>query len=102
MVLVTTDEVLTEFLTALSCGGPEVRNVAVEMVRAIMDDSEVKVVAQFREGFLGGMDRYAAREDKSYSLTDCVSMNVMDSLEMKEVLTNDHHFEQEGFVVLIR
>jgi len=29
-------------------------------------------------------------------------MNVMESHAMSEVLTNDHHFEQEGFNVLIR
>ena len=29
-------------------------------------------------------------------------MNVMYSEGIKEVLTNDRHFEQEGFVVLIR
>jgi hypothetical protein len=28
-------------------------------------------------------------------------MNVMDARGIREILTNDHHFEQEGFVVLI-
>ena len=36
--LVTTDEVLSEFLAALSAGGPVVRRAAVEMVRAIYAD----------------------------------------------------------------
>jgi len=29
-------------------------------------------------------------------------MNVMESHGLTEVLTNDHHFEQEGFAVLIK
>jgi predicted nucleic acid-binding protein len=37
-----------------------------------------------------------------YSLTDCISMNAMRAEALTEVLTNDHHFEQEGFTVLMR
>jgi predicted nucleic acid-binding protein len=60
------------------------------------------VVPQSRESFLRALGRYEERRDKQYSLTDCVSMNVMDSEGILTVLTNDHHFEQEGFVVLIK
>jgi predicted nucleic acid-binding protein len=102
VILVTTDEVLIEFLTALSSGGPFLRRIAVKMVRAILGNANVRVVQQTREGFLKGVTRYESREDKEYSLTDCISMNVMESNAMSEVLTNDHHFEQEGFKVLIR
>ncbi len=101
-ILVTTDEVLIEFLTALSRGGPSLRRTAVKMVRAILGNANVRVVQQTREGFLKGVTRYESREDKEYSLTDCISMNVMESQALTEVLTNDHHFEQEGFEVLIR
>ncbi len=102
VLLVTTDEVLTEFLAALSRGGPGLRRQAVEMVNAILTNPDVHVVPQSREGFLAGLNRYKEREDKNYSLTDCISMNVMESRNIREVLTNDRHFEQEGFVVLIK
>lgn len=102
VLLVTTDEVLTEFLAALSRGGPTLRKQAVEMAHAILTNPDVEVVAQTRDGFLAGLERYQQREDKNYSLTDCVSMNVMNERKIREVLTNDHHFEQEGFVVLIK
>ncbi|OHB62270.1 MAG: nucleic acid-binding protein [Planctomycetes bacterium RBG_13_60_9] len=101
-VLVTTDEVLTEFLTALSRGGPSLRPAAAKMVRAILGNANVRVIQQTREGFLKGVTRYEGREDKEYSLTDCISMNVMESQSLADVLTNDHHFEQEGFNVLIK
>jgi predicted nucleic acid-binding protein len=35
-------------------------------------------------------------------LTDCSAMNAMDAVGIRDVLTNDHHFEQEGFNVLIK
>jgi predicted nucleic acid-binding protein len=43
---------------------------------------------------------YEQRPDKAYSLTDCISMQVMRREGLTEVLTNDHHFIQEGFRVL--
>lgn len=101
-ILFTTDEVLIEFLTALSRGGPTLRQAAAKMVRAILANVNVRVIPQTREGFLKGLTRYEGREDKEYSLTDCVSMDVIESHALTEVLTNDHHFEQEGFTVLIK
>ena len=98
--LVTTDEVLTEFLAALS-KGPELRRGAVKTVRAILSNPNIKVVPQSRDSFQKGLIRYEARDDKQYSLQDCISMNVMKSESITDVLTNDHHFEQEGFTVLM-
>lgn len=100
--LVTTDEVLTEFLAALSKGGPHLRCAAVKMVRAILSDTNVKVIPQSRDSFQKGLSLYEARSDRQYSLQDCISMNVMESESITEVLTHDHHFEQEGFSLLMR
>jgi len=99
--LVTTDEVLVEFVTALCKGGAAVRRIAVEMAREILADPGVRVVPQTHDSFLEGLERFENREDKQYGLTDCISMNVMQSEGIDEVLTNDHHFEQEGFTILI-
>jgi len=101
-VLVTTDEVLTEYLAALSRSGEALRKFAVEAVRAILRDANVRVVAQSRDTFLRALRRYGERLDKDYSLTDCSSMNAMETEGITEALTHDHHFEQEGFVVLIK
>lgn len=51
---------------------------------------------------MAGLDLYGARPDKGYSLTDCISMQTMRDRGIVEVLTHDHHFEQEGFVLLLR
>ena len=58
------------------------------------------VVEQSRQSFLRGLDLYRRRPDKGYSLTDCVSMATMRSLGIRDVLTADDHFRQEGFVLL--
>ena len=100
--LVTTDEVLTEFLAALSKGGPELRRGAAKMVRAILSNANVKVVPQSRDSFQNGLNLYEARDDKQYSLQDCISMNVMKAEAITDVLTKDHHFQQESFKVLMK
>ena len=102
VALVTTDEVLAEFLAALSRGGPRVRSAAARTVRAILSGPTVRVIPQSRSSFTRALDRYEARGDKEYSLRDCVSMNVMEAESITQILTNDHHFEQEGFTVLMK
>ena len=41
------------------------------------------------------------RADKEWSLADAISILRMQQLGVTEVLTNDHHFEQAGFVRLL-
>ncbi len=100
-LIVTTDEVLTEFLAALR-SGEHMRKQAARMVRLILENPNVKVVPQTRDSFLKGLNFYESRNDKDYSLIDCISMNVMRNESLSEVLTNDRHFEQEGYTVLIK
>ena len=41
------------------------------------------------------------RPDQQWSLTDCTSMFVMESNQIKLAFSSDHHFEQAGFVKLL-
>ena len=66
--LVTTDEVLIEFLASMSGGGAFLRQIAVELVDSILADKTVQVLPQTRASFLRGLDLYARRSDKEYSL----------------------------------
>ena len=100
--LVTTFEVLTEVLASASRGRPETRLEAVGTVRDIMADSSITLVPQSIDLFTRGLELYASRPDKRYSLTDCVSMTVMRDMGIMEALTHDRDFEGEGFIRLIR
>lgn len=46
--------------------------------------------------------RYAKHADKSWSLTDCVSMEIMQDESLVEIATTDVHFSQAGFRPLMR
>jgi predicted nucleic acid-binding protein len=97
----TTDEVLAEFLTFFA-NDAWLRNRAAETVLELLKEPDVCVVAQSRESFLAGLELYRQRPDKSYSLTDCISMQTMRRHGIGDVLTNDRHFEQEGYRALFR
>ena len=49
-----------------------------------------------------GVALHAARQDKEWSLTDCLSFVVTQERGIREALTGDHHFEQAGFGVLLK
>jgi predicted nucleic acid-binding protein len=99
--VVTTEEVLVEFLSAYAGRGEYLRKIAIQTVRSIMDNQQVTLVPQTHGSFLEGLSLYAQRADKAYSLVDCISMHTMREMGLTDVLTNDHHFTQEGFTVLI-
>ena len=100
--IITTDEVLCEYLAFCAGARPSVRAEAARIVAELIEDPAVRVVPQSRESFLTGLQLYRARPDKGYSLTDCISMQTMSREGLTEVLTNDRHFEQEGFRALFR
>jgi uncharacterized protein len=49
-----------------------------------------------------GFERMASRSDKDWSVTDCISFVVMEDESIREALTADQHFEQAGFIALLR
>jgi predicted nucleic acid-binding protein len=100
--IVTTEEVLSEYLTFFAGARPSVRQRTGRIVAELIDNFEVRVIPQSRETFLSGLSLYRARPDKGYSLADCISMETTRREGLTEVLTNDHHFEQEGFRALFR
>jgi predicted nucleic acid-binding protein len=99
--LVTTEEVLDEFLTYFSGHGPALRSNAAQTVEDALADPQVIVRPQTHRSFLDGFALYKARSDKDYSLTDCISMEAMRQEGMTEILSNDAHFRQEGFTLLL-
>ena len=98
--LVTTDEIFVEVLNFQSSQGAKMRRRTVEFIDDSMQNPCLQVIPQNRESFRQGFELYRRRQDKEYSLTDCISMTVMQRLKISEVLTHDNHFKQEGFIIL--
>lgn len=98
---VTTHLVLAELLAAMAGGGSHVRLRLAEYVDSLIAQQNVTTVDLTSTLFARGLDLYRRRSDKSYSLTDCVSMVVCRDLGITQVLTSDHDFQREGFIILL-
>lgn len=98
--LLTTEMVLDELLAALS--KVPLRAIAIRGVEAIRANPNVEVVPQTSLQFMSAFDMYRAVTDKEWSLTDCASFKLMRERGVTEALAHDHHFQQAGFVALLR
>jgi len=98
--LVTTAWVVTELANALHRTSD--RPAFLNTFAALRADDGVVLVPPDQALFDAGVDLYSHRSDKEWSLTDCISFVVMRERGIDEALTGDHHFEQAGFVALLR
>ncbi len=99
--IVSTDAVLTEVLTSFSSYGSETRKSISFNIKELLQQKYVIIYPSDRNLFLEGLNLFQSRLDKEYSQVDCISMVVMQKEKITEVLTSDHHFEQEGFSILL-
>ncbi len=98
--IVTTDGVIDEILNYASIRGSLMRQKALLMCTQMLREPHIQVVSYTPELRQLGITLYSKRPDKGYSLTDCISMTVMHQMNITEILTGDHHFQQEGFTIL--
>ncbi len=99
--LVVTKSVLIETFNYFAEFRPAAKQHAADTIESFSANVNVEVIEQTSEVFREGIKLYKSRLDKGYSLTDCISMNVCRELGITEILTHDHHFEQEGFEILL-
>ncbi len=98
--LVTTEWVLTELADGLASSHG--RSMFVQTRQELLADANVRVVPLEMGLYEEGVKLYASRPDKEWSLTDCLSFVVLQREGITEALTGDHHFEQAGFVALLK
>ncbi len=97
--VVTTEFVLLELGNSLvaSKGRPRFTALATQVRRSALFD----LVPLSSVLMQKGESLFASRGDKEWSLTDCISFEVMRERRMQDALTADHHFKQAGFRVLL-
>ncbi len=99
--ILTSEMVLAEVLNSFSDAGP-LRHAVGSMVQKLRSHRDVIIVPQTSEQFESAVRRYKQAADKSWSLTDCASFEVMEAEQIQEALTHDQHFAQAGFETLLR
>ncbi|MCC6501223.1 MAG: type II toxin-antitoxin system VapC family toxin [Anaerolineales bacterium] len=98
--LVTTRAILIEIGDALS--EARWRNAASVILRALEDDQNLAIVQNSEELYRNALALYVSRPDKEWGMTDCISFVVMESENIVQALTTDTHFQQAGFIALLR
>lgn len=98
--LTTTDFVVIE--TANSLSRLPMRRLATELIEFIMYSGLVGLVRANHDLIEQAWSLYKSRNDKEWSLTDCISFVVMKQNKITDAFTNNHHFEQSGFNILIK
>ena len=96
---VTTEAVVFELCNGLS--RKFWRASAVQIVRALRENSDVIIVPTSPTLLNRSFELFADRLDKEWSLTDCLSFIVMQDQRLRQVLTTDHHFRPAGFEIVL-
>ena len=93
-----TEADLVEIANALSAIA---HPLAVAFIRQCYTSTNIRVVPVDTALLICGLELYAAHPDKTWSLTDCISMIVMQDQNLFLAVTADHHFIQAGFQAIM-
>ncbi len=99
-LIVTTEFILLELGNA--CARAEDHADFLALVAGMRASPRVKMIPLSSELFNRGLARMRERDDKDWSLTDCISFVVMEDEGLREALTGDQHFEQARFKALLK
>jgi predicted nucleic acid-binding protein len=78
------------------------RAIFETMIENLRSAEDIEIVSASTDLFTKGFALFTSRPDKEWSLTDCTSFAVMQERGLSHALTADHHFEQAGFVALLK
>jgi len=98
--LVTTRFVVTEVANSLS--NSRTRFLFARLLTLLENWPDVAICPITDSEYHAGVELYLQRSDKDRSLTDCTSFVVMQREGITEALTADRHFEQAGFVAMLK
>jgi hypothetical protein len=86
------DECIGKFREAANFGG---------RLPLCHQDPQIEVVPFAADTIAAAVRLYEARDDKNWSLTDCLSFLVMEQRHVLHALTTDRHFEQASFEAIL-
>ncbi len=96
--IVTTQAVLLETINTFS--KVEWRPKVIALIDHLERRDDIEILFFSDSLWKRGWDLFCQRPDKAWSLTDCVSFEVMRERGITNALTADSHFQQAGFRAL--
>ncbi len=98
---VTINYVLAEFVALALVRGLRGEGVTT-FSEEILRDETIEIIWVDKGLHTKAVELLKKRPDKKYSLCDAVSFVLMRERQITESLTTDKHFEQEGFIRLLK
>lgn len=83
--------------TANALARPAWRAKGIALLEHLQQRSDVDLFPLSPELWRQSWTLYRDRHDKAWSLTDCISFQVMEGKGLRDALTADDHFRQAGF-----
>ena len=99
---VTTNYVLAELVALMTSPMRFHRPRIIEFINGIKQSPFFDIIHIDEDLDAKSWNLLSNRADKNWSLVDCSSFVVMQENKIVEALTTDHHFEQAGFVRLLK
>lgn len=100
--IITTNYIITELVTVMTSPLRVPRPQIIAFIESLKASPYVQVVHVDASLDEQAWQLLKSRQDKEWSLVDCASFVVMRQRGVGEALTTDHHFEQAGFVRLLK
>ena len=100
--LITTNYIVSELVALLSSPLNIPRPKIIAFIQSLKASSQIKIIHVDLKIDNLAWDLLTQRQDKNWSLVDCSSFIIMQQEKLTEALTNDHHFEQAGFIRLLK
>jgi uncharacterized protein len=98
----TSEMVFTEVLNYFAKRSTSLRQAAAALVQSAQKNPAIQLVSQTPDLFQQALMLYTQRPDQAWSHTDCASFCIMQQQNILEALAYDKHFEQAGFIALLR
>jgi predicted nucleic acid-binding protein len=100
--IVSTNYVLAEVVALLTSPLRIPRPAIVAFINGLKSSPFIEIVHIDARLDQEAWQLLQSRQDKEWSLVDCSSFVLMNNRGIREALTTDHHFEQAGFVRLLK
>lgn len=101
-VAFTTNYVISELVALLTSPLRIPRQTIIAFVEGLRSSPYVEIVHVDETLDAAAWQLLKARADKNWSPVDCASFVLMQQRGVTEALTADHHFEQAGFICLLK
>jgi len=97
---VTTNLVIAEYCNAFS--SIKLRTIAITTVETIFVSKRWQYIHIDEILMQQSYVLYKQMTDKNWGLIDCSSIVLAKQMQIQEIFTADHHFEQAGFQILLK